>query len=392
MSTDPAPRRIDAEQARLLLVDDEPAVVAGLRRHLHGRFIIETATSGAEALELMDDRSKTFAVVVSDMQMPGMDGATLLKYARERSPSTVRVLLTGQADLNAAVAAINDGRIFRFMWKPCEPQNLLSCIQDAVLQHQLMISEKELQERTLRASIRALLDTLGLANPTGFARADRIKRRVVELATAMEASNVWQIEIASMLAQVGTVTLPQGVVERLHRGDRLIGAQQELVDQLPQTSVDVIAGIPRLQTVRDMITLQRQRYDGKGHVTVGMQGQQIPLGARVLAVATGYDPFEAQGAPAREGIAALRSDAGQYDPAIIDALEILLTRDDEQRPVRKIQLAELAVGMVLAADVTTTDGVMLCGQGQEVTARVLDRLHNWSGVVEPLAIWPASAS
>lgn len=386
MMTEPAPARVRLEWAHILLVDDEPSVVAALRRQLHGKFIVHTATSPFEAIQMLDGRHD-FAVVVSDMKMPSMTGAQLLKRVRERSPNTVRVLLTGQADMDAAVDAINDGWIFRFLWKPCDQQTLLRCLEDAVVQYHLIVAQRELQERTLRASIQALIDTLALANPTTFTRANRIRRWVAELARSLSIEEVWQIEIASMLAQLGTVSLPQQVAEQLHRGDELAADQQELVDRLPDQAVAILADIPRLGEVRDIIRLQRQRFDGRGPVVPGRQGHDIPIGSRILAVATAYDMLDARGVPASEAMAALRADAGRYDHAVLHAMESSLAHSGDNRPISTLAVTDLAVGMVLATDVKSADGVVLCGQGQEVTVGVLDRLSTWRDVVGPLSVY-----
>lgn len=370
----------------VLLVDDEPSVVAGLRRHLHGRYVVHTATTPFEALQIVDGNPQ-LGVVVSDMQMPGMNGPALLKHIKDRSPTTVRVLLTGQADLDAAVDAINEGHVFRFLWKPCDVDSLLTCLQDAATQHRLMIAERELQEKTLRGSVRALLETLSMASPMAFARADRIKRRVVELATALGADTLWEIEIASMLAQLGTVSLSPSVVEQLHRGQPLTDAQQAEADGLPEMAVKILTGIPRLEGITRMIRLQRQRFDGRGPVANNLVGVDIPLGSRLLAIATAYDALEARGTTVDIGVAALREDRGRYDPDAIDTLRELLRADTSQREIAALAVDQLMLGMVLAADVMTQAGILLYGQGQELTDRALERLRKWPGVCEPVAVY-----
>lgn len=370
----------------VLLVDDEPSVVAGLRRHLHGRFVVHTATTPFEALQTVDANPQ-LGVVVSDMQMPGMNGAALLRHIKERSPMTVRVLLTGQADIDAAVDAINEGHIFRFLWKPCDVESLLTCLQDAATQHRLMTAERELQERTLRGSVRALLETLSMASPIAFARADRIKRRVLELATALDAESLWEIEIATMLAQLGTVSLPPAVIEKLHRGQPLTDVEQAEADGLPERAVSILAGIPRLEGVTRTIRLQRQRFDGRGPVAKNLAGADIPLGSRLLAVATAYDVLEARGTTVDIGVAALREDRGRYDPDVVAALEGLLLGGAGDREIAALAVDRLTLGMVLADDVMTRDGILLYGHGQELTERALDRLRNWPDVCEPVAVY-----
>ena len=103
---------------RILLVDDDPLLLAGLKRQLRRHFRIETAPGGAEALALVQGE-EPFMVVVSDYRMPGMNGNQFLAQVREISPDTIRIMLTGFADVGAAVDAINEGQIFRFLNKPC---------------------------------------------------------------------------------------------------------------------------------------------------------------------------------------------------------------------------------------------------------------------------------
>jgi EAL domain-containing protein (putative c-di-GMP-specific phosphodiesterase class I)/CheY-like chemotaxis protein len=133
-------------KARVLLVDDEPAVLAGLRRQLRSQYDVVTATDGATGLELLQ-HAGPFAVVVSDMRMPVMDGATFLAGARAAARDTVRILLTGQADIDAAVAAVNRGQIFRFLSKPCPAALLQECLRDAIDQHHLSQVRTEIIEK-----------------------------------------------------------------------------------------------------------------------------------------------------------------------------------------------------------------------------------------------------
>lgn len=382
------PTRTRIDDAVVLLVDDEPSVLTGLRRVLHGSCIVHTESDPVAALELLEELPD-LAVVVSDMRMPVMDGAEFLANVRARVPDVTRVLLTGHTDVDAAVAAINDGQIFRFLWKPVSPEMLLDCLSDAAQQHRLVTAERELLERTLHGSVRALLETLSLANPLAFSRAERIKALVTTLADRLGLEDAWEVELAAMLSQLGAVTLPTTITERLHRGERLSASQQELVDKVPTSSLQLIADVPRLERVRDAIRLSAQRYDGRGPVVSEVGGDDLPIAARLVGMAVGYDPYGASSTPARIAMEGLRADRGRFDPQLLDALEQLLTRSADDQPVDHVPAAQLEVGHVLAADLMTIDGVLLCGRGQTVTERLLTRIANWSrspGLVEPVQI------
>ena len=103
---------------RVLFVDDEPNILEAVRRSIRGPYEIVTALGGEEGLRRVD-QGPPFTVVVSDLRMPVVDGMLLLKHVRERAPETIRILLTGHADTDAAIAAVNDGQLFRFLTKPC---------------------------------------------------------------------------------------------------------------------------------------------------------------------------------------------------------------------------------------------------------------------------------
>jgi EAL domain-containing protein (putative c-di-GMP-specific phosphodiesterase class I)/FixJ family two-component response regulator len=158
---------------RVLLVDDDPHILAGLRRQLHRGFQVATADSGADALKVLSAEDD-FAVVVSDMRMPGMDGATFLARVRVESPRSTRILLTGQTELSAAVRAINDGQVFRFLSKPCPPEVLEKCLQEAVIRYRATldgfqlppgsVGDRRLMELNDRYEVVAVGDRTGVEN------------------------------------------------------------------------------------------------------------------------------------------------------------------------------------------------------------------------------------
>ena len=157
---------------RVLIVDDDTNLLAGLRRQFRNRFDLHFATGGDEALAAIDTEG-SFAVAMVDMRMPGMDGVTLLAELHKRTPDTVRIMLTGNADQQTAVDAINKGHIFRFFSKPCAPEDLANGIEAGLRQYELLMAERVLLEKTLAGSVKVLVDVLSTIDPTGFGRATR---------------------------------------------------------------------------------------------------------------------------------------------------------------------------------------------------------------------------
>ncbi len=365
-----------AAAAPILLVDDEVAILDGLRRQLRKNFTVHTAGGGAEALELLERQQVT--VVVSDMRMPLMDGATFLSEVRSRYPHVVRILLTGQADTQAAITAVNEGQIYRFLTKPCPPEVLLEEIGSAVEINRLMKAEKELLATTLHRTVEALMTTLSLAQPTAFAHAERVTRTVSELAEALAIEDPWEVEVTGMLAHVGTVTLPPNVLEKLHAGRPLNEEEIEMAARVPAVSRDVVATIPRLEGVAEAIGLQRMRYDGKGAGPDAPRGEDLPLGARVLRVAADFNSGMSQRPSVQDTLSAMRADGGAYDPRVLDALVQRHGASESDAPPREIEIFDLEEEMVVFDDVFTTEGVLLVGRGTVVTDSLILRLENYS--------------
>ena len=132
-----------ADLLHILCVDDEPKVLEGLALNLRRHYRVSTASGGQEGLALISG-SDPPAIVVSDMRMPGMNGAAFLSQVREQAPNIIRILLTGQADLDSALAAVNQGQIFRFLTKPCSPQAMLAAMGAGAEQYRLVMAEKEI--------------------------------------------------------------------------------------------------------------------------------------------------------------------------------------------------------------------------------------------------------
>lgn len=219
-------------------------------------------------------------------------------YVRERSPDITRVLLTGQADVDSAVAAINHGQVFRFLTKPCAPQSFLAAVRDSVEQNRLVTAERVLLEQTLRGSIAALAEVLSLSRPLSFGRSVRIKNHAVEIAKAATVPMSWQLDVAATLSQIGCVTLPESTCEKLYYGRPLDSDEAKLAERLPQIGIQLIEHIPRLEGVRSLVEHQNRNYDGAGG---GPIGDAIPLGARVRTSAKVAQHGRGAGARAAPG-------------------------------------------------------------------------------------------
>jgi len=159
----PPPQPAPPARERILCVDDEPQVLQGLAWQLGRRYEVCTAAGGADALAILE-RDPGIAVVISDMRMPGMSGAAFLAEARRIAPQTVRILLTGQTDLAAAIAAVNEGQVQCFLSKPCPPAKLQEAVGAAIRRHREASADRSGIRRSLAAEMVNLDPLTGLAS------------------------------------------------------------------------------------------------------------------------------------------------------------------------------------------------------------------------------------
>jgi response regulator RpfG family c-di-GMP phosphodiesterase len=372
-----------AGRPRVLCVDDDPAISAVFQRVLGTLFDVTVAASAADGLARIR-ADAPYAVVVSDYRMPGTDGVTFLVQVCEIAPDTVRILLTGNGDLDTAVDAVNRGQIFRFLSKPCAPDVLRAAVSAASEQHRLVTAERVLLEQTLHGSIKALIDVLALAQPQAFGRATRVRRRVADLAERMNVRDRWPIEIAAMLSQVGYAALPSAAVERYYAGERLSDADREIISKLPETAERLVADIPRLDAVREILHYQDTRYNGRNGsgltTSSGTAGDSIPLGARMLKIVLDFDLLEMRGLSVNDALGTLKQRIGWYDPRLVAAFAAQHGAEASRVALQEMRLSQVRVGMVFAAEVRAENGMLLVARGQEVSLSLVERIgHQWSG-------------
>jgi response regulator RpfG family c-di-GMP phosphodiesterase len=372
---------------KVLFVDDDPNVLASYKRTFRKRFRVDTAGGVEEALGLLG-LPEPYAVVVSDLRMPGLDGIRFLTEAQRVAPDTVRIMLTGHSDLETAIAAINEGRIFRFLTKPCAPEAMVAALAAGVAQFHLVTTERELLQKTLNGSIKVLTDVIALVNPAAFGRAARVRALTRDLCQRLTGQTDWQIQLAAMLSQLGCVGLGEDTLTKVYRGATLSAPEQAAFLEHPRVGAELLANIPRLDGVAAIIRYQEKRFDGGGVPQDGVHGAELPLGARILKLALDFDSLVAAGAGSAKACAELRQRHGWYDPAVLDALTQIL-KDEIDQDVQYVPVARLGPDMVLAQDVYSTTGILLVPQGQEITPLVRLRLANIAakgGLVDPLRV------
>ena len=343
------PGRSMSMSERILCVDDDPNVLQAYQRALRKQFHIEPAFGGEEALQAVVEQGP-YAVVVSDMRMPGMNGVELLAKVSEIAPDTVRMMLTGNADQETALEAVNQGHIFRFMTKPCPPEMFAKALEAGLAQYRLITAERELALQDAQRQREGVDRRAGLVNPAAFGRAARVRRLVHELCARRHVSAAWQVEIAAMLSQIGCVAVPEETLAKVYRGEPLTRAESEAFAAHPATGYELLKHIPRLEEVAEIVAYQEKRFDGQGYPADNRCGAAIPLGSRILKVALDFDTLLAGGASEDMAMAEINDRGEWYDPDVVAALREALAIE-RVHVVRRLRVPDLIDGAILAEDV-----------------------------------------
>lgn len=358
---------------RVLFVDDEPFVLQGIRRALHGQFEADTAEGPEQGLAKLNEAP--YAVVVSDMRMPGMDGAEFLSRVRTLAPDTVRVMLTGYADVESAMRAVNEGRIFRFLNKPVSSEELSQTLMNCLEHYRLLCGEKQLLEKTLAGAVRVLTEVLSLANPTAFNKGSRLRQYAKHIASKFGVKDVWEFEIAAMISELGCVTLPAELLESLHAGQELTADEKERVERHPVIGHDLIMHIPRMERVAEIVLRQNENVIDLALLQTP-DAKFVRLGAQMLKVSLAFDRLWNDGMDRNSIVSTLMKDPTAYDSKIVSALaDVQLSTVPME--FCEVDISELRVGMILKQDLRSPNGTLLIAKGQEVSLTMLKRARNF---------------
>ncbi|OAI41145.1 hypothetical protein AYO38_04485 [bacterium SCGC AG-212-C10] len=354
----------------ILWVDDEPMILLFVSRLLRNRYAVTTAESGEDGLAIIE-RDGPFSIVVVDVHMPGMDGHEFLATVRERTPETIRIVCTGDGDIDVAATAINDGAIFRFIRKPAKATDIFAALDAAATQSHLVHAEREILEKTLVGAAGAFLHLLAKVHPSAFSRAVRVKRLAHELSTDLSVTDPWKVELAAMLSQLGLLAIPENLVREFLRGGKLSSEQQELLQSHPHMAGDLLSRIPRLEDVAHLVRSQCDSF-----WSLQMRNEPLSLEISLLRTVLEYDLLMQEGKDPAVAIATLCDRKGQYDPRVIDALAAYL---DIPRPSGTVVvlLDELSSGMILAEDIRSANGAPIVIHGEMITSEILRRLDNF---------------
>lgn len=321
---------LETARPRVLFVDDDPAILESLRRCVRREFAADVAIDADHGLDCLR-RTGPYCIVISDMRMPGMDGAEFLATVRTISPESVRVMLTGCDEIDAAARAVNDGHVSRFLSKPVPTEVLLECLRTCLAQYLENRDQKQVMASTIHA-----LQQLDIATVTAFARAidansrwtaghsERVTAVALRITHKMElpAKDLQIVHRGGLLHDIGKIGTPPAILDK---PGRLETWEREIMQNHVKVGVRILEPIECFRDLLGVVAQHHEHFDGAGY-PAGLAGAQITLHARIVAVADAYDALTSdrpyrKAVSERQAIEIIQGKAGaQFDPHVVEAL------------------------------------------------------------------------
>lgn len=376
---------------RILFVDDDANILEAYQRKLQHVLKVRTALGPHEGLRELQEKGP-FAVVVADMNMPLMNGVEFLKRVQEHAPDTVRMMLTGNADIAVAMDAVNTGNVFRFLTKPCPSTLMGDALAAGIRQYRLVRAEKEVLEGTLNGAVELIAEILAWVNPEAFGRTLQVRTIARQLASRLKVPDAWEIDVAAILSQVGSIAIPQELMEKVAAAEPLDEDERQILHNIPAIGQELLQHIPRLENVARIVLYQNKQFDGKGFPEDNIAGKDIPLGARILKVAMDLLKLRASGLNRAEALGEMQRREGWYDPRVLQAAGGTAAGPDPLDVSWKtvqMPFKEVRKGLTLAADIMTTDGKKLVVAGTTLTEALIVRLKRFAELrrlAEPIEV------
>lgn len=411
------------KHARLIIVDDEEAVLQALKRLFHRQYEVEIFTRGHEALEYL--KHNTADLIISDMRMPQMTGAELLKQCFELYPDMIRILLTGFSDLESAIKAVNEGNIYRYIAKPWDNDNLRTVVAEAIdlrdlrtanqtlngrvaeqnaelerLNRELQAkyaqkseqvgeAEERLRDayRTLRQEFNSMVHLLvsivenRIGEESGSSeKLARLAKLFAEFA-GLQGEQIQDVYYAALLRNIGKVLLPDAVLNK--NIGLLSTAEKQAYARFPLHGHNALMMLEPLQHVAAIIRNHMELYNGKGFPD-RLTANAIPRESRMLRIISDYADLQHEHnflgealneAQVREYL--LKMAGQRYDRELVDIF--LTALDDFEEGVvssiERLGIREAQPGMILATNLVSPAGVIMLSEGTQLTERHVSKLR-----------------
>ena len=309
----------------ILAIDDEQNNLALIRRTLRNDYDILLASSGEEALKIIEERGDEISLIVSDQKMPLMEGTEFFKLISDKYPRIVKILLTGHSNIDILVDAINECHLFQYILKPFEPEQLSMIVESGIKKYDLYSSKVQILQdlsELFYKTIKSIAHALDAKDKYTHGHSMRVTLYSLALAKTLNLPDdlFEEIEITGLLHDIGKIAIPERI---LHKPGKLTEEEYEIIKTHPELGERLVEGIEKLKIVSKWLKSHHERYDGKGYPE-GLIGEQIPISSRIIAIADTYDAMTSDRAyrialSHQKAIKEISNCAGtQFDPALAE--------------------------------------------------------------------------
>ena len=361
----------DKHSSKILFVDDDELVLSGMTLTVGREFDVSTASSGMEGLELFE-KEGPFAVIVSDFNMPKMDGSEFLREIRSKDKDVVTMLLSGGANYNEVSDAVRRGGIFRLIGKPCPTEIMVENLKQALKQYRTVRAEKDVLEQTLNGAVRAITAILAASKPLFFGRSERVKKLALLLAEELKLSHDWRLELASTFSHLGYLTLPDEVQEKLYNHEELPDEIMDVVKVFPNFANGILKGIPRLEEITPIIDLIDQDYEEPSST----EDVSAKL-ASLIRLAKHYERFASDGYSRADIFQKLDEKQAVYFPGALDALRKIKDYSKGEAEIEEISIDKLKSGMRILEELRLPNGTLVAPRGSVVDQHFIKIVENY---------------
>lgn len=317
------------EKYKILIVDDEPDNLALLYRTLRGKYDIAKSTSPIQALKMMEQEH--FHCILSDHKMPEMDGVEFLKRSCALLPDTMRLLVTAYTDAGILIDAINYAKIYRYIKKPYNPDELLLIVQNALEYWQLKEDNKKLitdLKDLFTGTVTAIVEALDAKDSYTLGRSRRVTFYAIKIAQALHLNDttISRIELAGLLHDIGMIGVSDDILAKV---EALTPEEYSEIKKHVHHSVKILDDIKQLKDVVEVIKYHHEHYDGNGY-PYGIKGDEIPIGSRIISVTDAFDSMVTPKIYRKqimisEALNKIKQNSGtQFDPVIVETFERIL--------------------------------------------------------------------
>jgi len=371
----------------VLFIDDDPRLLDSFKRSLSREFNVFVADSPEKGLRMVAE-SGPFSVIVSDMRMPGMNGIEVFDRVQEINRDIVRILLTGYADQQTAIDAVNRGQVFRFLTKPCEVDGLISVLREGIGLYQRTVAEKGLRGATLNGVVNLLAQVLSLVNPVAQAKANRLKRYCRYLAAGCDPTERWTVESAALLSQLGDLTGAPGASARSAVDNGQEDSARQLLNPSTELAARLLMHVPAFEDIIEILLLQGKPIAAWPHPATTDRQRSLHRCGHILQAAIRMDSLLFSGMDPDAALASMRGEPELYAPALLDLFAAYDFGQQNMVPLH-VRCGDLSTRMILNEDIYAADGSLVACKHEPVTPVLLAELRACArdvGIREPLAV------